>query len=249
MGWAIGPKRSGGRDSSWKFVSRCKGGAAPPAEISSEGPLPGRSEDAQQPASGQIRPSRTRGTAPASRDRWSNNMAPEARLPCQGFGLSECIPPLPSGLWGCCGETKRKQRSNQPTVCHGSENASLSHDPARRRQIQLQGPIHTSHPCPAAPNQARHSQRAFALFWANSHRQQTSTLTGENLPADPDGRAHFVGFRGLKRRAHQIFAPVYVRDGGGFRVFADGLHRSSNTCASKHRRTLSRARSRPHSIR
>ena len=104
---------------------------------------------------------------------------------------------LPSGIRGRCGETKRKQRPNQPTVCQGNENASLSHDPARRRQIQLRGPIHTCHPCPAGPNQARHSQRAFALFWANSHRQQTSTLTGENLPADPDGRAHFVGFRCL----------------------------------------------------
>ncbi len=34
-----------------------------------------------------------------------------------------------------------------------------------------------------------------------------------------------------------------------FRGYTDGLHRSSNTRASKHRRTLSSARSRPHSMR
>lgn len=196
MGRAIGPKRSGGRhrrrnlfrDAKAGFpagrnffvcpVARSKRGCAA-AGLRSDPPI-----------------TDTRGIAPASRDSWSNNMATEAGRPAKDRTLRMHSPPTlrhrQSLKW-----KKEARAANQATRRHGNENTSLSHDPARHRQIQLREPIHTSHPCPAAPNQARYSQTAFALFWANSHRQQASTLTGKNIPTDLNRRARFVGFRGL----------------------------------------------------
>lgn len=52
-----GPERSEGRDSRRNLFRDAKAGF-PPAEISLEGPLSGRGEDAPHPSPGQIRPSR-----------------------------------------------------------------------------------------------------------------------------------------------------------------------------------------------
>jgi len=73
-------------------------------------------------------------------------MAPEARLPCQGFELSECIHPCPLASAAVAGAKHRDSSSKTNQLYHGRENASLSHDTARRQQIQFQGPIHASPP-------------------------------------------------------------------------------------------------------